>query len=69
MEVTIISTFDVDLPKLLEFTKPPPNITIEESKQCIRDTLLMTFEASVREGFESNDFIRLVYSILQDDKT
>lgn len=68
MEVTIISTFEVDIDKVMEYTQPPSGVTAAEREQCIKDTLVKTFEASVREGFEDNECVRLVFSILQEDK-
>lgn len=68
MEVTIISTFEVDMDKIMEYLPLPPGLTIAEKRQCIKDTLVKTFEASVKEGFEGNECVRLVFSILEESE-
>ena len=69
MEITIISTFDVDISKVLEQSSPPPpGLTLEEQEQCVKDTFLRLFESSIKMGFEDNDFIRLVYAILDESE-
>lgn len=74
MEVTIISTFDVDADKVVEHAlnvgklHQLPLPTIDEARQCVKDMLVKVFEKSIRKGFEDNQFVRLVFSILDESE-
>ncbi len=69
MEVTIISTFDVDVDKIVsqlsDITKAAPK---GENEQHIRQSLLSALEEAIKVGFFHNQFVRPVFSILDESK-
>lgn len=69
MEITIISTFDVDVDKIVsqlsDTTKAAPK---SETEQQIRQSLLSAFEEAIKIGFQHNQFIRPVFSILDESE-
>lgn len=74
MEVSIISTFDVDVDKIVEHAlnvgklHQLPLPVIDEVRQSVKDMLIKVFEKSVRKAFEDNQFVRPIFSILDETK-
>lgn len=67
MEVTIISTFDIDVGRLItHLDMETVNRICRE--QILRKQLLSAFEETLKIGFQDNQFVRLVFSIIDESK-